>query len=280
LAYPGFSAFFFDALKCRKIDGRELLIADLAIACSGPDYALLPIVAIVCVVFWCFGLPMLAMVLLWPERSNLLRGHKPSGWSEHLHDLYAPYKPQYWFFESIEYGKKLFLIGVVPVISGNLVGAVIALLITGAYLLLLTALSPFTHKSDHVLAVCTNSLLSMVILISVLLKMNAAYLAGTVADGINPDAATVLLVASNALVVVLSVAAYVVSARQAAQNEKGHRHDHSSLQEPLLRSGAHSTGGDEGDIAEAGGDRELPMSAAAAAESTQSSSASSSSSDS
>jgi hypothetical protein len=86
-------------------------------------------------------------------------------------------------------------------------------------------------------------------------------------------------VASNALVVVLSVAAYVVSARQAAQNEKGHRHDHSSLQEPLLRSGAHLTGGDEGVITEeAGGYRELQMSRmSAAAESTQSSSASSSS---
>ena len=88
---------------------------------------------------------------------------------------------------------------------------------------------------------------------------------------------SVLLVASNALVVVVSVAAYVVSARQAAQDEQGHRHGHNRHQEPLLcsRPGAHSTGGDEGDIAEAGGDRELPMSAAA--ESTQSSSASSSS---
>ena len=65
-------------------------------------------------------------------------------------------------------------------------------------------------------------------------------------------------------------AAYVVSARQAAQDDQEHdvpaRHDHSSHQEPLLcsRLGAHhSTGGDEGDIAEAGGDRELLMSAAA-----------------
>jgi hypothetical protein len=194
-----------------------------------------------------------------------------------LIDLYAPYKPQFWFFESVEYGRKLLLVGVVPAISGNLVGAVIALLITVAHLLLLTAVCPYAHKSDQFVAVCSNALLFIVILLSVLLKMDAAYIAKEAADGIDLKTASALLVASNVLVVVVSVAAYVVSARQAAQDEQGHRHGHNRHHEPLLcsRPGAHSTGGGEGDIAEAGGDRELLMSAAA--ESAQSSSSSSSS---
>jgi hypothetical protein len=250
LAYPGFSSFFFDALHCREIDGMNYLVTDLSIACSGADYNVLRAIAIVCVVFWCFGLPVIAMALLWPERSNLLQGHKPSGGlSEHLHDFYAPYKPRYWFFESLEFAKKLLLIGVVPWASGDIAGAVIALLVTGVYILLITAHTPYAHKSDHFVAICSNVLLFIVILLSVLLKMNAAYTANLAADGLDPNTVSKLLVASNVLVVVVSVAAFVISDRQAAPDEPSNyrgssdkqgfdslttRHDDSSLQEPLL----------------------------------------------
>ena len=93
--------------------------------------------------------------------------NRPSGLSEHLQDFYAPYKPQYWFFESLEFGKKLLLVGVVPWISGNLTGAVVALLITTVHLSLVLAMSPYTHKSDQFVVVCSNALLGVGILISV-----------------------------------------------------------------------------------------------------------------
>jgi hypothetical protein len=282
LAYPGFSAFFFDALKCREIDGKSYLIADLSITCSGADYNLLQAAAITCVAFWCFGLPMLVVFVLWPERSKLLQGLEPRGFSKHLLDFCAPYKPQYWFFESLEFGKKLLLVGVVPAITGNLVGAVVALLIAALHLSLLLAMSPYAHKSDHFLAVCSNALLCVVILLSVLLKTNAAYIAGAAADGFDPETASLLLVASNILVVVVSVVAYVISARQVVQDEQGFdgfgtRPNHSNLQEPLLhsRSGTQTTRG-EVDAVEIGGGRELLV---AAAQSMQSSSSNSNSSD-
>jgi cytochrome c biogenesis factor len=163
-----------------------------------------------------------------------------------LQDFHTPYKPQYWFFESLEFGKKLLLVGVVPWASGDLVGAVIALVITAAYLLLLTRASPYAQKSDDFLAICSNALLFIVIQLSVLLKMNAAYIAGTAADGLEPETASKLLVACNLLVVVMSVASYVISVRQAAQDEKGlgslvTTHDHGSPLEPLL----HSLGGED-----------------------------------
>jgi hypothetical protein len=264
LVYPGFSAFFFDALKCQTISTtRYLVAADLSMKCEGGHYNWLRVFSIVFVVLWDFGLPAMAIFLLWPERGNLLQGQKPRGFREHLIDFYTPYKPQFWFFESVEYGRKLLLVGVVPAISGDLIGAVIALLITVAHLLLLTAVCPYAHKSDQFVAVCSNTLLFIVILLSVLLKMDAAYIAKEAADGIDPGTASVLLVASNALVVIVSVAAHVISARQAAQT----RHDHhssphepfSSLHEPLLhsRSGTQTT-----DIAEARSDREMLMTAA------------------
>jgi predicted outer membrane repeat protein len=252
LAYPGFSAFFFDVLKCRDIDGRFYLVADLSIKCVGADYNRLRVFAIVCVAFWSCGLPVIFVSLLWPERSNLLRGHRPVGFRGNLQDFYAPYKPQFWFFEAVEYTKKLLLIGIVPAINGTLVGAVISLVITGAYLLLLAILSPYAHKSDNILAVCSNALLSMVILISVLLKMDAAYIANQAAAGISLHTASNLLVACNLLVVVVSVAAYFVSASQLRGDGNDEPKDadafdtgdhYRSLQEPLRP--AHSAWADE-----------------------------------
>jgi hypothetical protein len=118
-------------------------------------------------------------------------------------------------------------------------------------------MSPYAHRSDQFTSVCANALLTMVILISVLLKMNAGYIAETTADGLDPDTASNLLVASNVLVVVLSAAAYVISATpqdQQGNPNKGGRG--SSQQEPLLDSRSEaqsqSTGGDEEDITEAG----------------------------
>jgi hypothetical protein len=265
LAYPGFSAFIFVALNCRHIDGAEYLVADLSVRCSGPDYSLLQATAIVCVVFWCFGLPAMVMSLLWPERRKLLQGRRPGGLAGRLHKVYAPFKPEYWFFESLEFGKKLLLVGIVPAVSGDrasdLVGAVTALLISAVHLSLILALSPYTYKSDQFLAVCLGALLSVVILISVLLKMNAGYIAHQAAVGFDPETASKLLVASSLLVVVLSVVAYAISARQVGQNDSTRHGHNSSLQMPLLQSvpGAQSPSSEED--AEAVGVRELPMTA-------------------
>jgi hypothetical protein len=119
--------------------------------------------------------------------------------------------------------------------------------------------------------------LSVVILISVLLKMNAGYIAQQAAAGFDPETASELLVASNLLVVVLSVAAYAVSARQVGRSDsRASRHTHSSLQEPLLHSapGAQSPSeDDQEDTAQAGGVRELLMTAPRSTLSSSSSSA-------
>jgi hypothetical protein len=134
------------------------------------------------------------------------------------------------------------------------------------YLSLILALSPYTHKSDQFLAVCSSALLSVVILISVLLKMNAGYIAQQAAAGFDRETASKLLVASNVLVVVLSVAAYAVSARQVGRSDsRASRHTHSSLQDPLLHSapGAQSSSSedDQEDTAQAGGVRGLLITA-------------------
>ena len=116
LAYPGFSSYFFNALQCRTIDGTDYLIADLGVKCSGANYNILRAVAVVFVLFWSFGLPVAVTRTLWHERGNLREEgqQKVQGMSEHLKEFYTPYKPKFWFFDSFEFAKKVFLVGIFP----------------------------------------------------------------------------------------------------------------------------------------------------------------------
>jgi hypothetical protein len=52
--------------------------------------------------------------LLGQDRRASLRGHRPGGLGEHLQDFCALYKPQYWYFDSLEFVKQLLVVGVVP----------------------------------------------------------------------------------------------------------------------------------------------------------------------
>ena len=83
---------------------------------------------------------MIVFGLLWPVRSELREmreGDQLPGFQQHLKDFYKPYRPAAWFFEVVEYAKKLLLIGIIPAIQGDVMGAVIAMLVVNVHLTLL-----------------------------------------------------------------------------------------------------------------------------------------------
>jgi hypothetical protein len=214
LIYPGFTAFFFDALKCRQIDGKPYAIADVSVECQGPDYELLFAFSSIWVACWACALPLVVFALLWQHRGTLKHGQKPqSGIQQHLSEFCAPYKHSVWYFEFLDFAKKLLVIGIIPACRGDVAGAVIAMLVVNAFMALLLMTRPYLHPEDNFLAICLHGLLSIVILVSVLLKMDAASLANDAAEGIDEKTITYLLVTCNILVVVISVASYVVSIR-------------------------------------------------------------------
>jgi predicted outer membrane repeat protein len=251
--YPGFTAQFVAGFKCREINGNEYLTEDLSIECiyGQQEYLVVLVLAIFGTLIWAVGLPLSTVVFLWPERSKLQQGLPLDGLRGHLTDFHSQYKPQCWFFGGIEYGMKLLLIGIIPAASkGELWGAVVALFVTVAYLVLLVALSPYYHRLDHVLAVGINAMLFTVIQLSVLLKMDAAFIANLTADGISPGTAAYLLVASNVAVVILSVVGYIVSIWKAGllerpQAELLEEYKTTSIQEHLLEDQHEPAGPDD-----------------------------------
>ena len=125
---------------------QHCVIADLSIQCSGSEYRLhgsgystLWVFAIIWVVLWAVGLLLATLGLLWPDRKKLqdVQAQKQlAGPAQHPKDFYTPYRPASWFFEVVEFAKKLLLIGIIPAVNGDVVGAVIAMLLVNFYLAL------------------------------------------------------------------------------------------------------------------------------------------------
>jgi hypothetical protein len=126
LLYPSFSAEFFDVLKCWFIDGQKYVSADLSIECSGfsSEYSALRAFAIFWVLFWACGLPLVTFALLRPVRSELRqfqKGDQSLGSSStsriSIHRTNLPIG--IWYFEVVEYAKKLLLIGIIRSIKAT-----------------------------------------------------------------------------------------------------------------------------------------------------------------
>jgi hypothetical protein len=236
LVYPGFAALFFEALKCRTIDGRDYLAADLSVDCSSSSYQLLQGFAIAFVSLWACGLPILTLALLWPVRAKIQKGAALEGFQRHLKDFFAAFRPSMWFFGVAEYLTKFLVIGIIPAMSPDVMGAVIAMLVVNGYLALLLVFSPYATKTDNFLAVSLNALLSIVILVSAFLKMDAAYLSGTAAAGFHRNTAARLLVVSNVLVILVTCASYIASVRHSEHSDNRGRAAETEL-EVVLREG-------------------------------------------
>ena len=135
-----------------------------------------------------------------------------------------------------EYATKFLVIGIIPAASADVMGAVMAMLVVNGYLALLPVFSPYAAKTDNFLAVSLNALLLIVILVSALLKMNAAYLSGDAAAGFDTNTAARLLVVSNVLVVVITCASYIASVRHSEHSDNRGRVAETEL-EVVLREG-------------------------------------------
>jgi hypothetical protein len=116
-----------------------------------------------------------------------------------------------WFFGVAEYVTKFLVVGIIPAVSPDVMGAVIAMLVVNGHVALLLVFLPYATKTDNYLAVFLNVQLSIVILVSAFLKMDAAYLFGDAAAGFDKDTAARLLVVSNVLVILITCVSYVVS---------------------------------------------------------------------
>jgi len=127
LIYPSTSNTILKMFSCRKLEnGRSYLMADYSIECGDAtvqtmafggvySFAAYQYWAGIAVLAFPLGIPILFFLLLWLHRNDLFEEGSDEP-KEELRDelgfLYAGYRKQYWWWESVELFRKLALTGI------------------------------------------------------------------------------------------------------------------------------------------------------------------------
>ena len=205
---PRVSFQIFAAFVCKGFDFDDTgdikhyyLDVDLRVRCEGIEYDRIRESAAGLIVLWPIGVPLLFISLLILAR-RAIEQRLPSRLSAAVSFLHAEYKPEYFFFELIELGRKLFLMGFVLLVPDDhaLLRLVAALVVTNGYVVMLLYAAPYRERWTALLAVATNVTLSFTLLAALLVKVHAELPAQYAKDLFGFESAfpiTVFLIAFN-----------------------------------------------------------------------------------
>jgi hypothetical protein len=159
LYLPGLTVAIFQTFICQNIDpgnvtssnGDYYLTADYSLNCNSPTVKFARVWAGFMIVIYPIGITLLYFWLLFKKRFEIMHRHDIESRNSIISAssdkqssimmikfLYESYKPQYWYFEIVETGRRLMLTGVLSVAgegtSGQVVfGILLAVLYTKIY---------------------------------------------------------------------------------------------------------------------------------------------------
>ena len=191
LFFPTVSSLVFQARDCdepfQSASGAtySYLTADFEIDCNDPN-AYFPVQMLAGIGFCLYtvGIPVLYGVLLRRVRHTLI-AHRSTPLSDALNFLHRDYEPQYYYWEIVELGRKLFLVGFAAEIKkGSLLQIFAASCFCLVYFMFKQLLSPYKLMDDDYFAVAIESTLTICFNFALLLKINELTVA-VGADGAN-----------------------------------------------------------------------------------------------
>ena len=104
--------------------------------------------AIFIIAVYAIILPILFFYLLFKERANI-RDERETPATRALAFLHSPYKPEFWFFEAVEMGRKLFLVGFAVFFPpGSLLQIIWALNVAISIIAIEVQVRPFRYLAD------------------------------------------------------------------------------------------------------------------------------------
>lgn len=152
LVYSPVTSAVFQMFACEELDdGREYLRADYRIECDLRRHKSLKVYAGFMIVVYTVGIPLLYATLLFRNRDVLTDGARrtddPSVTT--ISDLWTSYKPNRFYYEVIECGRRVLLAGVVVFIYPNTAAQVaVTLMIAVFFLLVSESLAPYVSRWD------------------------------------------------------------------------------------------------------------------------------------
>ncbi|CAM9570296.1 unnamed protein product, partial [Ectocarpus sp. 6 AP-2014] len=155
LVYSSVSSMVFQTFACETLDdGIEYLRADYRIHCTDDKHRAFEVYAGFMVFVYPVGIPLLYAVLLFQCRDALAKDDEKrtdadKTVAQPICGLWEAYRPERFYYEVIECGRRVLLTGVVVFILPNTAAQIaITILISSFFALFFEVLSPYKSESD------------------------------------------------------------------------------------------------------------------------------------
>lgn len=150
LVYSSVSSTVFKMFACDSLDdGSNYLRADYRILCTHAKHRTLQVYASGMIIVYPVGIPLLYAVLLFQHRRVLADPSADKTVAESISSLWEAYRPERFYYEVIECGRRIMLTGVIVFIYPNDAAQIaINILMAVFFFAVFDVLSPYTCDSD------------------------------------------------------------------------------------------------------------------------------------
>ena len=188
LVYSSVSSILFQTFSCESLDdGKTYLRADYRIHCDSQTHVAYTVFAGFMTVLYTMGIPALYACILFRDR-HLLANETDSSIGEGSSDvrennlrlratsnLWKPYKPKRFYYELIEYGRRILLTGVVVFISPNTAAQIATtLVISFTFAMVFEALNPYASTWDRWVGRMGHVVVYVSVYLALLLKVDVS----------------------------------------------------------------------------------------------------------
>jgi len=209
----------FQVLDCINITGNDYLRSDTTVDCNSAGYNAFKILDVILILGW-MSVPLIWLSILYRKRhrlnpsnavdmSHALRLQRADKGLNASSFLWAVYQPTFYYWEAVEVYRRVFFVGIVPLISSNSSRR-------AAFGLFAAICSAVSFRELEPFRVPIANLLSHVAQYVIILNYGAALCISTgVSDNLNPLIFGLILVIVN--LVVVGLAFYSGAKRQAEE---------------------------------------------------------------
>ena len=188
LVYSSVSSILFQTFSCESLDdGNNYLRADYRIHCVSQTHVAYTVFAGFMTVLYTLGIPALYVCILFKDR-HLLANKTDSSTKEGSSDarennqclratsnLWKPYKPNRFYYELVEYGRRILLTGVVVFIYPNTAAQIaITLAISFTFAMVFEALNPYASTWDRWVGRMGHVVVYVSVFLALLLKVDVS----------------------------------------------------------------------------------------------------------
>lgn len=150
LVYSSVSSMVFQTFSCEKLDDDIVYLrADYSIRCTDTKHRAFVAYAALMVIVYPVGIPLLYAALLFQVRDVLADADADKATARPIAGLWEPYRPERFFYEVVECGRRIMLTGIVVFIFPNDAAQIAITLLTAFFFFaVFEVLSPYKSESD------------------------------------------------------------------------------------------------------------------------------------